>query len=156
MQLFASIGKSKQSGSMKTICFMQLKIYDPIQKAEFYLLTENEIVKELSVDEGSSVILNCSCKSESKITWYGPSKPTTSSDEGEKYLILYTDGCDLDPDFYRTNINFICNNATEECNLEISNFSSIDEGVYKCLTSNFTAHVYNVFVKSKYMYEETV
>lgn len=113
------------------------------------------MVKELSVDEGSIVILNCSCKSENEITWVGSSKPTTSSEKGEINMISYTDGCLLNPDFNGTNIKVICNKATEECNLEISKLSNMDEGVYKCVTSNFTAQVYNVFVRSKYMYEET-
>lgn len=115
------------------------------------LLIGNKIVRELSVDVGSSVILNCTRKSEIAITWMGPSKSTTFSEKAENVIIPYTDGCVLNPYFKGTNIKVISNNGTFGCNLEITNFSRLDEGSYKCLTSDFTTYIFNIFVKSKYL-----
>ncbi|CAG2211171.1 HMCN [Mytilus edulis] len=60
----------------------------------------------------------------------------------------YTEGCALNPILKGTNINLICNNATEEYNLEVTNMSRVDEGSYTCLhTDIWNYRIFNIFVK---------
>lgn len=104
------------------------------------------------VDVGSSVILNCTSKREYSTTWVGPDKATISTKIGIKDSMPYTEGCALNPILKGTNINLICNNATEEYNLEVTNMSRVDEGSYKCLhTDIWNNRIFNIFVKSKYL-----
>lgn len=116
------------------------------------LITGMKIVRYLFVDEGSSVALHCTCTlSEKEVTWRGPNKFSTSLEKYEYDTIPYTVGSKLNPQLRSTNINNIRNNATEECILEITNFSRFDEGTYICENLKLEVHVFKVFRKSKYM-----
>ncbi|CAG2238854.1 unnamed protein product [Mytilus edulis] len=95
--------------------------------------------------EGSSVILNCSYKG--VWSWVGPNRSSTSSEKGKDDTMPLTDGCDLNPQLNETNMNVIRNNITNQCSLEINNFSQIDEGTYKCQSVKLKDHVFNVFIK---------
>lgn len=108
-----------------------------------------KIVADLSVDEGSSVILNCTCKSNEKITWLGPNKNASLYEKDENDTIPYTSRSRLNPQLNKTNIIFIPKHFTEECILKITNFSKFDEGTYICENLKLEAHVFKVFVKSK-------
>lgn len=103
-------------------------------------------------DEGSCVILNCTCTSVIGGTWLGPRKPMISSEQSKDDLIPYTDGSVLNPYLNLTNINFYHNITTGECNLEIANFSRFDEGTYKCQEFKEKVYIFYVFVKSKYTF----
>lgn len=83
-------------------------------------------------------------------SWVGPNRTSTSSEKGKNDTMPFTDGCDLNPQLTETNINVIRNNITDQCSLEINNFSRIDEGTYKCQSVKLKDHVFNVFIKSKY------
>ncbi|XP_052062030.1 neuronal growth regulator 1-like [Mytilus californianus] len=59
----------------------------------------------------------------------------------------YTDRCDLNPQLNETNIKIIRNDITNQCSLEIQNFSRIDEGTYICQSFKLKVHSFNVFIK---------
>ncbi|XP_071174266.1 uncharacterized protein [Mytilus edulis] len=102
---------------------------------------------DLFLDEGSSVILNCSYIGVDSGSWVGPNRYSTSSEKGKDDPMPFTDGCDLNPQLTETNINVIRSNITNKCSLEINNFSIIDEGTYKCQSVKLKDHVFNVFIK---------
>lgn len=104
------------------------------------------------MNEGSSVLLNCTCILRKKeISWLGPQKIDSSTEKDENDTIPYTNlgGSDLNPQLNSTNINVFRNYTTEECILEITNFSRLDEGAYKCENSKLEVFVFKVFMKSK-------
>ncbi|VDI81621.1 Hypothetical predicted protein [Mytilus galloprovincialis] len=59
----------------------------------------------------------------------------------------FTDGCDLNPQLNETNLNVIRYNITNQCSLEINNFSRIDEGTYICQSVKLIVHIFNVYIK---------
>ncbi|CAC5399969.1 unnamed protein product [Mytilus coruscus] len=107
-------------------------------------------VNDLFVDEGSSVILNCTCiLSEQEVTWHGPNRSASSSKRDENNTMPYTAGSELNPQLSSTKIKVIRYNTTEKCILEITNFSTLDEGTYKCENFKIETQLFKVFVKSK-------
>ncbi|VDI81620.1 Hypothetical predicted protein [Mytilus galloprovincialis] len=96
------------------------------------LLAGAFIDTDLFPDEGSSVILNCSYTG--LWSWVGPNRSSTSSEKGKDDTMPFTDGCDLNPQLNETNLNVIRYNITNQCSLEINNFSRIDEGLPSNLT----------------------
>lgn len=109
-------------------------------------------VTDLSVDEGTSVLLNCTCIfREQEVTWRGPKRISSHTEKAENETIPYTEHgeSDLNPRLNSTNINVFSNYASKECILEIKNFSRLDEGTYKCENLKLKVLVFKVFIKSK-------
>ncbi|XP_076089058.1 uncharacterized protein LOC143059445 [Mytilus galloprovincialis] len=112
----------------------------------------------IGVNHGENLILNCTCFNETNGQWIGPNKSPTLYTTADK-LIPYTQGTELNPCLNRSKFRVFGGYNINKCNLQIMNFASDDEGLYKCQyidALTVYVHAYNVVVISQMKCETTV
>ena len=104
---------------------------------------------------GDTVILNCTCYQQNESTWTGPRKLISNGvEDGDKQneLIAYSVGLVKNPKLSKFNFEVIGSYEKGECNLEVHNFSSKNEGTYRCQyfsTGTLDVIKYKLLGKSK-------
>lgn len=106
----------------------------------------------INVNNGENLILNCTCFNKTNGQWIGPNLSPNLYATADNF-IPYTQGLELSPNLDRSKVRVFGGYNINECNLQIMNFSSDDDGLYKCqyidaLTAHM--HAYNVVAISKY------
>lgn len=106
----------------------------------------------IGINHGENLMLNCTCFNKTNGQWIGPNKSPTLYTTADK-LIPYTQGLELNPDLNRSKFRVLGGYDIKECKLQIMNFVSDDEGIYKCQytdSSTVYIHRYNVVAISKF------
>lgn len=105
------------------------------------------------VRSGDTVILNCTCISQTNGNWVGPNKLSSKTNKlKEERLIPYTEGFRVNKQLNLSKINVVGSYENRTCNLMIKEFSIDDEGTYKCqYVENHTTnnYVYKVLLTSE-------
>lgn len=114
------------------------------------IMPVKETMRSVVVNRGEKMILNCTCFTECNGQWSGPNTIYLPN-SGD--FIPYTQGMDLNPRLKKSKYRIFGGYDTQTCNLQIINFLSGDDGVYKCEYVNSSTvyiAVYNVSAASEY------
>ncbi|XP_063411438.1 hemicentin-1-like [Mytilus trossulus] len=82
------------------------------------------------VDNCDTIVLNCTCFSEDKSAWSGPSGLQVMVNDTT--LTGYANGLEINPNLPITNVVIYGNYTIGMCHLKISNFSTANNGIYEC------------------------
>lgn len=102
------------------------------------------------VNNGDTVVLNCTCFRENESSWNGPGG--SKAMRNDTVLVAYSDGLQINPNQNLTNIDIYGNFTIGQCHLRINNFSNFNDGIYQCihiLNAIAYARFYNIYSKSK-------
>lgn len=102
------------------------------------------------VDNGATLVLNCTCFEEKESSWNGPDGSNALLNDT---LINFSNGLHISPNMTISNVDIYGNYTIGKCYLKINNFSKTNDGIYQCLYNyNSSLHVlkYNIYSKSKF------
>lgn len=112
-------------------------------------------VTTVFVGTEETIVLNCTCFQENNGNWKGPNRSSPSFKFNETYLIQYAHGLHLNPKLEKTNVRVVGDYAKKTCNLLIEDFSTDNEGKYKCqyIENDITnIQVYEILLTCKYAF----
>lgn len=99
----------------------------------------------VNVSHGGNVMLNCTCFDDYNSQWLGPNK-ISGFNTGS--FMPYIQGKTLNKILNQSKYRLLSEHHTHKCSLQITNFLSDDDGVYKCLYMNSSIIYVNVFIVS--------
>lgn len=112
-------------------------------------------IQKVLVKTGDTVVLNCTCTTQTNGHWNGPNKSAPSmKDTEEEQLIPYSQGILLNPKLDLLKHYIVGSYKNRTCNLMIKKFASNDEGKYRCqyVENDTTISLfYRVIIQSKYL-----
>ena len=113
-------------------------------------------IGEVFVEEGKFVVLNCSSfdGTGGSSTWkFANLAKWEQSSDVENVFTIYTDGNLINPKLNSSKFSLMVDTEKREYNLKINDFSTSDEGSYRCdflWNGSWYTHIYNIYVQSKY------